>query len=223
MSPLPGSDRVGSGALDQGHGGPIQPPESFAAGTHRRLERRVIHLRTTRRLGPMQISGRVGLPASTVHAVLVRHGLNRLATLDRATGEPIRRYEKARPGEQVHVDIKKLGVIPAGGGWRVHGRGRAPNRWRGERVNADSFAARGRGQVGYGFIHAAVDDHSRLAYCEIHDDETGPTAVGFWLRANEFFAEHGITVTEILTDNGWAHLAFMRFCSVRRSRSGATP
>jgi transposase-like protein len=88
----------------------------------RRLERRVVSLRRNRGLGPARIAGIVGLHASTTHRVLVRHGLNRLDHLERLTREPIRRFEMKRPGELVHVDIKKLGRIPKGGGWRAHGR-----------------------------------------------------------------------------------------------------
>ncbi|GHB84931.1 hypothetical protein GCM10010347_64820 [Streptomyces cirratus] len=85
-------------------------------------EARVCLLRTERKLGPATIGPILGLPASTVHRILVRHGLNRLAWLDRSTGQPVRRYERARPGELVHADIKKLGNIPDGGGWRAVGR-----------------------------------------------------------------------------------------------------
>jgi transposase InsO family protein len=90
----------------------------------------------------------------------------------------------------VHVDVEKLGNIPPGGGWRIHGR---------------SEAVRGRG-IGYAFIHAAVDDHSRLAYAEALDDETGPTCAGFWRRANGFFAARGIVVRRVMTDNAKAYL-----------------
>lgn len=90
--------------------------------THRRIEKKVKHLRTTRRLGPVRIAGRVGIPASTVHRILVREGMNRLDHMDRVTGEVVR-YERANPGDLVHVDVKKFGRIPAGGGWKVHGRG----------------------------------------------------------------------------------------------------
>ena len=166
------------------------------------LERRIKHLRVKRRLGPVQIGGRVGVPASTVHAVLVRHGLNRLAWVDRATGEPVRRYEKARPGEQVHVDIKKLGNIPDGGGWRIHGRRAGSANSQAHRDPTRPRKAHGRPNIGYAHVHTAIDDHTRLAFSEIHDDDSGDTAAGFWLRANAFFASHGITVTEILTDNG---------------------
>jgi transposase-like protein len=176
-------------------------PRRSPTRTRPRLERKIKHLRIKKRLGPVQIAGRVGVPASTVHAVLVRHGLNRLTWVDRASGEPIRRYEKTRPGEQVHVDVKKFGLVPPGGGWRVRGRAASYSGQRAaERANATARAHRGRGQVGYAFVHSAVDDHSRLAYSEVLDDETAATAAGFWLRANEFFASHAITVTEVLTD-----------------------
>ena len=126
--------------------------------------------------------------------------------LDQATGLPIRklkpvRYEKERPGELVHVDIKKLGIIPDGGGWRVHGRNSAQAR----RVGAASDRAARRGASpsrGYVFLHHAVDDHSRLAYSERLPDERKETAAAFWGRARAFFAEHGVTVTAVMTDNG---------------------
>lgn len=171
--------------------------------THVRLERRIKHLRTTRRLGPVQIAGRVGLPASTVHRVLVRAGLNRLDHMDRVTGDVIR-YERERPGDLVHVDVKKFGVIPAGGGWRVNGRQFAQTR-AAENLNKAARNARGVGRTGYAFVHSAVDDHSRLAYSEVHDDETATTTVAFWLRAITFFAGHGIVVAGVLSDNGPAY------------------
>ena len=111
--------------------------------------------------GPRRIAALVGLPASTVHAVLARHGLPRLAWLDRPTGQVIRRYERDRPGELVHVDVKKLGRLRDGGGWRVHGRDSTTTPRR----------ARTRTRVGYDYVHAAIDDHTRLAYAEIHPDE----------------------------------------------------
>lgn len=159
--------------------------------TRRKIEKRILSLRKNRKLGPARIAGQVGVPASTVHRVLVRHGVNRLAWMDRPTGEVIRRYEHAAPGDLVHVDIKKLGRLRPGGGWRAHGRGSAQHR-----------AARSAPRVGYEYVHTAVDDHSRVAYSEILDDETAITAVGFWRRARWFFACHGINITAILTDNG---------------------
>jgi transposase InsO family protein len=152
-------------------------------------ERRIVTLRRRRGLGPARIAGIVRMPASTVHAVLVRHGLNRLDHLDRVTRTPIRRIEMSRPGELVHVDIKKLGRIPKGGGWRVNGRAAERGRWH-------------RTKVGYAFVHSAIDGYSRLAYTEVLADEQGATAAGFWLRAAAFFADHGVTVERVLTDNG---------------------
>jgi len=161
--------------------------------------RKIKHLRTKRKLGPVQIAARVGCAPSTVHKVLVREGLNRLSHVDRATGEPVRRYERDRPGELVHVDIKRLGVIPPGGGWWAHGRGNAARR---HSLNQRIAKTRGAGRAGYGYVHAAVDDHSRLAYAETHDDETAATAVAFLRRAVAFYAAAGITVERVLTDNG---------------------
>jgi transposase InsO family protein len=177
-------------------------PRRSPTRTRRPVERRIKHLRMKRKLGPVQIGARVGVPASTVHAVLVRLGLNRLDHVDRATGEPIRRYEKARPGDLIHVDIKKLGNIPDGGGWRIHGRSAGARNSQAHRDPARPRKVHGRPNLGYAYVHSAVDDHSRLAYSEVLDDETGATAAGFWLRAEAFFRAHGITVLEVLTDNG---------------------
>jgi transposase InsO family protein len=152
-------------------------------------ERRILQLRRSRGLGPARIAGIVRLPASTVHAVLVRHGLNRLDHLDRVTRIPIRRMEMSRPGELVHVDIKKLGRIPKGGGWRAHGRGAMRGHHR-------------QAKVGYAYVHSAVDAYTRLAYSEVLADEQGDTAALFWTRAAAFFASHGITIDRVLTDNG---------------------
>ena len=163
--------------------------------------RKVVQLRWTQRLGPAQIAPRVGLAASTVHAILVRCRISRLACLDRATGAPIRRYEHPYPGALVHIDIKKLGNIPAGGGHRFLGRAVGKR-------NHQADRSRGRTSRhhhplhGHGFIHAAVDDHSRVAYAEIHPDETSQTATGFLLSAQAWFAARGITVQRVLTDNG---------------------
>ena len=178
-------------------------PRRCPTQTRPKVERRIRHLRTKRRLGPVQIAGRVGVPASTVHRVLVRAGLNRLAHLDRATGEPVRRYERDAPGDLVHVDVKKFGLIPAGGGWKVHGRSAmaARRRLRGQRSRA-GWARTGTGRMGYAYVHSAIDDHSRLAYSEVHDDETAATTCGFWERAMVFFAEHAVTVVRLMSDNG---------------------
>ncbi|MFV0133980.1 IS481 family transposase [Streptomyces sp. HMX87] len=162
-------------------------PHTSPRRTPTRTERRIIKVRVLRRWGPARIAHLLHLVPSTVHRVLTRYGLARLAHLDRATGRVIRRYERDKPGELVHVDIKKLGNIPDGGGHKVLGRqaGRAK-----------------RSSVGYSYLHTAVDDHSRLAYSEIHTDEKKETATGFWQRAQTFFAQAGISVERVLTDNG---------------------
>jgi len=154
------------------------------------LEAQIAELRAELKLGPARIGYRLGVAPSTVHRVLVRLGLNRLAWMDRPTGRVIRRYERERPGELIHVDIKKLGKIPDGGGWKVVGR-------QAGKKNNDT-----RRGIGYGFIHSAVDDHSRLAYSEILGDERKETAAGFWQRARAWYLDQGIETEEILTDNG---------------------
>ncbi len=152
-----------------------------------RRERRVIKLRHLNRWGPARITGHRGMHASTVHRILTRYRCARLAHTDRATGRTVRRYERARPGELVHVDIKKLGNIPDGGGHKVLGRPQG---------------CKHRTKAGYAYLHNAVDDHSRLAYSEILADEAKETATGFWERAHAYFASLGITVERVLTDNG---------------------
>jgi len=159
------------------------------------VESQIAELRAELKLGPARIGYRLGVAPSTVYAVLVRLGLNRLSWMDRPSGRVIRRYERDRPGELIHVDIKKLGKIPDGGGWKVHGRQIG-------KKNSDNVGGIGSHRAGYGFIHSAVDDHSRLAYSEILTDERKETAVAFWARAQAWFADHGIKVQEVLTDNG---------------------
>jgi len=161
--------------------------------TRQRRERRIIALRVNRRWGPARIAYLLGLHPSTVHKVLSRFGLAKLSWLDRATGRVIRRYEHEKPGDMIHVDIKKLGRIPDGGGHRVL------NRAAGKRNKTGTAANR---RPGYAYLHNAVDDHSRFAYTEILEDEKKETAAGFWERANEAFNAAGITVKRVLTDNG---------------------
>jgi len=163
--------------------------------TAKRTERRIVALRFTRRWGPHRIAFHLRMNRSTVENVLRRYRMPRLANIDRVTGLPVRkpapvRYEHPNPGDLVHVDIKKQGRIPDGGGHRMNGR------TTGRRNKGD------KGGRGYSFIHHAVDDNSRLAYSEILGDEKKETAVGFWHRANAFFASHGITVLRVITDNG---------------------
>jgi transposase InsO family protein len=164
------------------------------------VERKVLHLRVKKRWGPARIAGRLDIPASTCHAILRRAGVARLAHLDRGTGRPVRRYEHANPGDLVHVDVKKLGNIPDGGGWRTQGRRRGKlNRTATPGHTTDRW---GGARLGYAFLHTALDDHSRLAYTEILSDETRETATAFWQRAQAWFTAHGITVRRLITDNG---------------------
>lgn len=155
-------------------------------------ETRIRIARHLSRRGPVAIGAQLKVPASSVGRVLRRHRTPLLAACDPVTGQVIRasrrsanRYEHDRPGSLVHVDVKKLGRIPDGGGWRAHGR---------------SEKVRGRG-IGYDYVHAAVDDHSRLAYAEILDDEKGATCAGFLTRAAAFYAAHGISIERVITDN----------------------
>jgi len=162
-------------------------PHRCPTKTKASVERRVVTLRQKRGLGPARIAGIVHQHASTVHRILVRHHLNRLDHLDRMTRAPIRRFEMSRPGELVHVDIKKLGRIPPGGGWRVNGRAAERGRWH-------------RTKVGYAFVHSAVDGFTRLAYSEVLNDEQGATAAAFWCRARAFFTARGISIERVITD-----------------------
>ncbi|HSN10822.1 MAG TPA: IS481 family transposase, partial [Propionibacteriaceae bacterium] len=114
----------------------------------------------------------------------------------RASRRTFLSYERDRPGSLVHVDVKKLGKIPDGGGWRAHGRGARPAVKR---------------NLGYDYVHSAVDDHTRLAYSEILPDDTGVTCAGFLTRARDFFAGHGITVAQVLTDNAKNYLVSAKF------------
>lgn len=168
--------------------------------TPTRTERRIIKVRVIRRWGPAQIGYLLGIHPSTVHRVLTRYGIARLRWLDRPTGRVIRRINTTAVGELVHVDVKKVGKVPAGGGWRMQGRSVG---------NRNAQASRGAGQHrnrrlvrGYHFLHTAIDAHSRLVYSELLTDERKETAAAFWLRANAWFNECGITVRKVLTDNG---------------------
>ena len=163
-------------------------PDSIPNRMPRRVERRIIGLRVNRRWGPARIGGHLGLHSSTVWRVLCRYGVSRLRDLDPPTGRIIRRYEKKVPGELVHVDIKKLGRIPEGGGWRVHGI-----------ENRDQSKKK---RVGYTFLHSMVDDHTRLAYSEFCPDEKANTCIRFIQRARHWFAEHGVMIQAVMTDNG---------------------
>jgi transposase InsO family protein len=162
--------------------------------------RKIRHLRTKQRLGPVAIAGRLGLAPSTVHAVLVRERLNRLWHIDLATGEPIRRYEHPHPGALIHVDVKKLGNIPNGGGWRFVGRQQGD--WNKQNTPGLPRSDYYNPLSGRCFVHTVIDDHSRVAYAEIHDDETAVTATAVLRRAVAWFADRGVRVERVLSDNG---------------------
>ena len=172
-------------------------PKHSPRRTPTRTERRVIGLRVTRRWGPARIAFHLRaqkLAPSTVHKILSRYGCPLLKWTDPATGARLRNkpkprsYQHDQPGDLVHVDIKKLGRIPDGGGHKVLGR-QAGKRNR-------------KPGTGYWYIHNAVDDRTRLVYSELLTDERKETAAGFWTRANAFFNTAGITVQRVLTDNG---------------------
>ncbi len=156
----------------------------------------IVAARAEHHAGPVRLAAVTGVPASTVGVVLARAGMPRLAEVDRLTGELLRgrrhsdrRYERERPGELLHVDVKKLGRIPDGGGWRVHGR---------------SEDVRGRG-LGWDYVHVAIDDHTRLAYAEVLSDEKADTCAAFLNRAATWLTGHGITVERVLTDNALSY------------------
>jgi transposase InsO family protein len=152
------------------------------------VEEMIVANRVSERDGPHLMAGRLKMPRSTIYAVLRRRGLSRLSTLDRTSGVPIR-YVRDCPGELVHVDIKKLGKVPDGGGWRIHG--------------IENRGARQR--VGYEFVHSMVDDHTRVAYAEVLDAEDGAACAGFMLRAAHWFASLGFRIDRVMTDNAWAY------------------
>jgi transposase InsO family protein len=147
---------------------------------------RIVRARVRRKVGPHWLAAELGLPRSTIYGVLRRHGLSRLAHIDRPSGIPIRRYQKDRPGELLHIDVKKLARIPDGGGHRMRGRANAPHH--------------SKNRVGYEFIHSAVDDCSRVAFSQILSNERGETCARFLLDAAAYFAEHGVRIEQVMTD-----------------------
>ncbi|MEV4007091.1 IS481 family transposase [Actinomadura sp. NPDC049753] len=180
-------------------------PRHSPSRTPQPMIRKIVHLRCKQRLGPVQIAGRLGMPASTVHAVLTRCRLNRLSHIDRATGEPIRRYEHDRPGAMLHVDVKKLGNIPDGGGWRFVGRVQGERNREATARRTGARNTRYEPRVGTAFVHTVVDDHSRVAYAEIRDDETAATAIEVLRNAVTWFTTRGVTIERVLSDNGSAY------------------
>ncbi len=175
-------------------------PHRMPRATAPEAAARIITARTEHHAGPVRLAAVVGVPASTISAVLARAGMPRLAEVDRLTGEVLRgrrhserRYERAHPGELLHIDVMKLGRIPDGGGWRVHGR-------------AATVDHRHKPTpIGFDYVHVAIDDHSRAAYVEVLPDERVTACAGFLTRATAWFAAHGIVVRRVLTDNAMSY------------------
>jgi len=182
-------------AGDAGLGDRSSRPHRQPARTPTKLERRVLSARKRLRVGPMLLAAETGVPAATIGAILRRHQVPLLRELDLVTGARVRsratdrRYQHPRPGDLIHIDVKKLGKIPPGGGWRAHGR---------------SETVRGRG-LGYDYVHSAVDDHTRLAYSEVLPDERDATSAAFLHRSLVWFRGHGIVVRRVLTDNAMVY------------------
>jgi transposase InsO family protein len=174
-------------------------PHRCPTRTSPEVEARVVAARLEFRRGPDWLGPMLGVAARTVNRILRRHRLPRLACCDPLTGEVIRaskttavRYERARPGELVHMDVKKVGRIPAGGGWRAHGR------------HMGRSSAHKKARIGFDYVHSVVDDHSRVAYSEILDNETAATTAAFFRRAVDSLASLGIIdIAEVMTDNAW--------------------
>ena len=182
-------------------------PHAMPGKTPAAVTRRIVSLRLRKHLGPVQLAAHVGVAPSTVHRVLTRCRLNRLAHVDRATGEPVRRYEHPHPGAMLHVDVKKYGNIPDGGGWRFVGRAQG-GRNRAAMTDKPKNTHYDR-KMGHAFVHTVIDDHSRVAYAEVHDDETAATATAVLRRAVAWFAARGITTARVLSDNGSAYVSHL--------------
>lgn len=197
--------RLGPGVGVEGMGDRSSRPRRSPTRTPRPMVRKIVHVRWKRRLGPVQIAGWLGIPASTVYAVLKRCRINRLSHIDRRTGEPIRRYEHDHPGAMLHIDVKKFGNIPDGGGWRFVGRVRGERHREATARRTGNRNHRWEPRVGTSFVHTVVDDHSRVAYAEVRDDETAVTAIQVLRNAVAWFAARGIQAERVLTDNGSAY------------------
>jgi transposase InsO family protein len=190
-------DQGTEGLLDRSSA-PMRRPRALPA----RDVRRIVSARRRLKLGTDRLGPALGYPPSTVYGVLRRQGLSRLAHLDRPTAIPVR-YERARPGELVHVDVKKLGKIRAGGGWKMRGRS--------HETRHDSSAF---GEIGYDYLHVAIDDHSRYAYAELLPNERGDTCAAFLSRACEHLRTRGVAVERVMTDNARNYVCSSAFQAV---------
>jgi transposase InsO family protein len=197
-------------------------PHTSPATTDPATTKRIVSLRLRKRWGAVRLAAETGVAPATVGAVLRRCGVSRLSRLERRE-QQVLRYEHPAPGDLLHADVKKLGNIPDGGGWRFLGREQG-----GANRTADGGRARSRYHnplIGHGFIHVVLDDHTRLAYAEIHDDELGVTATAVLRRAVAWFADRGVTARRVLTDNGgcyrshaWAAACAERGITPKRTR-----
>ena len=167
----------------------------------------IVELRRQRRWGPHRIGFELGVARSTIYAVLRRQGLNRLEALDRVTRTVVR-YQRDHPGELLHLDVKKLGRIPDGGGWRLTGRGEG---------YCDTNAHKQQ-RLGYDCLHLAVDDHSRVLFARFEPDETGHTCARFVADAIDWFAEQGVSVQRVMTDNAWGYTHARAFAQALADR-----
>jgi transposase InsO family protein len=179
-----------SGLLDRS-----SAPHCVANRTDERAIQVIAALRRLRFTGP-EIADLLDRPASTISGILTRIGMGRLGRLGL---EPAQRYERARPGELIHIDVKKLGRIKGGAGKRITGTRRH------HQLAITDAAGRRRKTAGWDFVHIAIDDCTRLAYAEVLSDEKATTAAAFLARALRFYARHGITVEQVMTDNGSAY------------------
>jgi transposase InsO family protein len=181
-----------------GEAGLFDRPSAPRRVANRTDERRVQAIAALRRLrftGP-ELAELLGMPLSTVSGILTRLGMGRLGRLGL---EPAERYERERPGELVHIDVKKLGRITVPG-HRITG-----NRRQGGRRTTYTPDGRRVGDAGWEYVHVAIDDCTRLAYAEVLPDEKASTAIAFLQRARAFYKRHGITIERLLTDNGSAY------------------
>lgn len=185
-------DEGEAGLLDRSSR-PLSSPRAVAP----EVVARVVAARVAEHAGPVRLAASLGLPASTIGAVIRRAGLPRLADVDRLTGvitratrRSDRRYEHDRAGSLLHVDVKKQARIPDGGGWRAH---------------PDRSVDPGHRGLGYDYVHVAVDDRSRAAYAEVLPDERGVTCAQFLHRAVAWFRDRGVIVRRVLTDNAKAY------------------
>ena len=179
-------------------------PRRVANRTDDRTVEAIAALRRLRFTGP-EIAEVLNRPLSTVSAVLKRLGMGKLGRLGL---EPAQRYERARPGELIHIDVKKLGRIVGGAGHRATGR----KHYSGSFTDTDGHVRR---KAGWEFVHIAIDDATRLAYAEVLSDEKAVTAVAFLRRAIAFYRRHGITVERVLTDNGSPYISTLHAVACR--------